>query len=312
MLWNGMFKRFTSLRPPAPSCSAAARGLAARTALAAVIAASLALAGHYQVQRTLDRQGQDRAIAGIAGRQRILGQRIAKSALLIQAAPPGPHRLHLAIELRQLLDLWSRYQLALSRGDEELAIPAEQSLALDTMYSDLHPAYVAIDSIGRILVDAGRRAADGEDDTRSLNKAAEDMHRFERRFLEGMDRIVHQYEAESRAQTAQLRWMERVLLALALAALPLAGWWIVWPAARQLQRDAQELAELHNLVARLPVPRERAARGEPVASTAAEVQQTAAGRDRSKRAQATDRFERRLKQPAAGAVRDLRQAAAVA
>jgi hypothetical protein len=241
MLWNWKFKL---PRRSARSFSATARWLVARMVLVASLAALLALAGHYQVQRTLDRQGHDRTIAGIAGRQRILGQRIAKSALLIQAAPPGPHRQHLAIELRQLLDLWSHYQMALAQGDAELALPAEQSNALDTMYADLHSVYVAIETAARPLIDAGRRPTDDEAESRSVIKAAADIQRFERRFLEGMDRIMHQYEAESRAQAAQLTWMQRALLVLALAALPLAGWWIVWPAAKQLERDAQELADL--------------------------------------------------------------------
>jgi hypothetical protein len=240
MLWNWKFK--LSRHPG--SISIEARRLVARYLIAAALGASLLFAGQSFLQQSLEQQEQTRKIVGLASRQRILSQRIAKSALLIQAAPPGPHRQHLAIELRQLLDLWSRYQMGLAQGDEALALPAEQSHAIDSMYSDLHSVYVAIDSAGKQLISVGRGGPHDAADERTLNKAAADMQKFERRFLEGMDRIVHQHESESRAQLAQLRWTGRALVVLALAALPLAGWWLVWPAARRLQSDVEELDDL--------------------------------------------------------------------
>jgi hypothetical protein len=240
MLWSWKFK----LSPHSVPFSIEARRLVVRYLIAAALGASLLIASQYFVQQSLEQQENTRTIVGIAGRQRMLCQRIAKSALMIQAAPPGPHRQHLAIELRQLLDLWSRYQMGLALGDAQLALPAEQSVAIDSMYSDLHAVYVAIDSSGKHLISAGRGGPQDAADDRTLNKAVADVQRFERRFLEGMDRIVHQYEAESRSQIVQLRWTERGLLILALASIPLAGWWLVRPAARQLQSNIRELDEL--------------------------------------------------------------------
>jgi hypothetical protein len=256
MLWNCIF---TNSQQPG-SFSIEACRLVVRYLIAAAMGASLLIAGQYLLQLTLEQQESTLTIVGLASRQRILSQRIAKSALMIQATPPGPHRQNLAIELRQLLDLWSRYQRGLARGDEQLALPAAHSIAIDSMYSDLHAACVAIDSAGKHLISAGRGGPLDATDDRTLNKAVADMQKFERRFLEGMDRIIHQYEAESRAQLAHLRWTERGVLVLALAAIPLAGWWLVRPAARQLQSNVRELDDLRQQLQTIRVAAELARR----------------------------------------------------
>src|SRR5271157_5988112 len=105
------------------------------TALSAV--ALLSLAGQAIVQLCFDRQMSDSNVINIAGRQRMLSQRIAKAALAVRDAENPPQRAERYQELRETLALWERSHRGLQQGDAELGLPADNSPAVQRMFDRL-------------------------------------------------------------------------------------------------------------------------------------------------------------------------------
>src|SRR5947209_12359749 len=85
------------------------------TALSTV--ALLALLGQIVIQATLQQQSSDALVINIAGRQRMLSQRLSKAALALEVFPDAQSRLRNADELQYVVKLWQRSQEGLQRGD---------------------------------------------------------------------------------------------------------------------------------------------------------------------------------------------------
>ena len=84
-----------------------------RYRLALAIAAATLLADQILVQPDLARLATDAPLINVAGRQRMLSQRLAKSLLLLERGE-GPGALD---ESRRVLDLWESTQRRLFQGD---------------------------------------------------------------------------------------------------------------------------------------------------------------------------------------------------
>jgi len=207
------------------------------TALSAV--ALLSVGGQYLVQTRLQRQSADATHVNIAGRQRMISQRLAKCALAVAAAPTDQERTQRATEIRELLPLWRRYHQGLQKGDAELEIPYVDDPAAVAMFREIDPSFQTIyDGASDVLADLGtnrpvsRRAVDA-----TLAREGE--------FLHGMDRIVSYYEMEAQKRVARLRWVESIFLALTLTVLLLEGALVFRPATRRIREAFAALRRTH-------------------------------------------------------------------
>jgi signal transduction histidine kinase len=173
--------------------------------------AGLLAAGQLLVQCALDRQEGDARVINMAGRQRMLSQRLCM--LMMAAEDPR--------ELARVADEWQTSQAALSSA-------RDNSDDVDALFEQ-----IAVDH--RAMLGAARRMLAGDRDADAkLAVAHQDA------FLAGMDRIVAVYEREARDRVIRLRRIELALLALALVVLALEGAFVFRPAVRALR---QHLAE---------------------------------------------------------------------
>jgi signal transduction histidine kinase len=174
--------------------------------------AGLLAAGQLFVQCALDRQEGDARVINMAGRQRMLSQRLCM--LMLGGREAG--------ELAHVADEWQASQASLSARDN--------SDDVDEMFeriADDHRAMLA--AARRLLAGNGDRDADAK-----LAVAHQDA------FLAGMDRIVAAYEREARERVVRLRRIELAMLALVLIVLALQGAFVFRPTVRALR---QHLAE---------------------------------------------------------------------
>ena len=151
--------------------------------------AILSLAGQAVFKVAGEATG-DSTVINVAGRQRMLSQRIAKTALEIQATEDELARQAATTDLAQDLALWRRCHLGLQRGDAALGLPGKNSPAVGRMFAELEPSFVAIQAAGEALLQPGAATADS-------HTAVATILRHERVFLAGMDRIVNQYDRRS-------------------------------------------------------------------------------------------------------------------
>lgn len=186
------------------------RPLTFRYVGALVAIASLLLAGQLVVQTALDRQQGDARVVNLAGRQRMLSQRLC---MLLLAGNRDE-------ELTRVANEWEASQQALRARDNSDAVRA---------------LFAEIDGDQRAMLAAARGQSNAQ-----VALAHQDA------FLRGMDQIVREYEHDARERVVRLRYIEVALFALALAVILLEGLFVFRPAVRALrlylaQRDRAEL-----------------------------------------------------------------------
>lgn len=193
-------------------------------ALAAI--ALLSITGQVLVQTNLITQESDSAVINLAGRQRMLSQRIVKTALIMAAPNAPPERRALLSELIDLHADWTSAHERLQNGDA-----ADNSDAVNAAFADIERSYRGMSAAVQTMVRLGGR--DPAAIARLLSLEAE--------FLRGMDRVVSLYEHESSARVRFLQRVEFGLLGLVLLTLLLEGVFVFRPAERRIRDTLERL-----------------------------------------------------------------------
>ena len=118
-------------------------------AVAALIAADQAV-----IQPLLVRMNVFAPVINLAGRQRMLSQKLAKAALAMQAADDAATQAARRTELRDSLAEWSTAHDALRHGAAELNVPRIHSPAIDDAWAELQPHFDAMQAAAQQLVAA--------------------------------------------------------------------------------------------------------------------------------------------------------------
>lgn len=207
------------------TASAVARRLTLLYCAALGCIALLAVLGQVVVQELISRQYSDSAVVNVAGRQRMLSQRIAKTALALRQSMVPAERAARREELSRALALWNSSHRALLGEEDGLLGGVRNSPAITGMFAAIEPGRAGIAAACEaLLADTAHEAAE-----------IEKILALEADYLVRMDEIVHQYELEARARVERLRDVERLLLALTLTVLGLEGLFVFRPAVRQIR-----------------------------------------------------------------------------
>ncbi len=213
-------------------------GLSARYAIALLAVAVLVVVGQILVQVALTRQETDARTINVAGRQRMLSQKIAKCALAVMNPldphSPAEHARILAADLA----LWRQSQLGLLHGDEELGLRGEPSAEVEKLFGELQPNFDAISAAaGGLVVELESEPVDRGQAERYAAVVLE----HEDDFLRKMDEIVFTYDREAHARVVDLRRIEIALTLAALLVLALEALFIFKPAIKRLRKTVSAL-----------------------------------------------------------------------
>jgi signal transduction histidine kinase len=170
---------------------------------ALLIVGGLLVAGQLVIQLALDTQQGDARRINLAGRQRMLSQRLC----MLMVAERGGEVVPVATE-------WETSQAALRRVEHPEAIEA----LFDHIDGDFHAILAAARGTG------------------DLHARAQTALAHQDEFLTGMDAIVAAYEIDAHDRVVRLRRIELALLALALLVLVLEGVFVFRPALRSLAK----------------------------------------------------------------------------
>lgn len=216
--------------PSALGAGDAGRRLNRRFLVAIVIVVLVVAANELLVQPALREVTRDAPVLNVAGRQRMLSQRLVKSALALEVAGEMRDADRLS-ELRSTLADWTTAHEGLQRGNPELSLPGENSETVRAKFAELQPHY-----------DAMRQAAEALSDGRlSRGEAIGVLLAHEHRYLPLMDEVVNLHEAEARAHVRSLQRTGWGLSALLVATLIGVGRFILLPAGRMIERQFVEL-----------------------------------------------------------------------
>lgn len=216
----------TTTRARSTAAEAVTRPLGRRYLAGFAAAAGLLLLNQLLVQPPLLRLANDAPVINVAGRQRMLSQKLAKTALALVAAETDAERSARREELRDILELWSRSHEALS-GSRENSPPVAEAFA------EIEPFYGRMRAAAGRLIAALDPAADRDDINVLLANEPE--------FLSRMDRIVSLYEEEARDRAAGLRGTGWIISAFVVLALAGVGGFVLVPATRVIERQVADL-----------------------------------------------------------------------
>ena len=169
-------------------------------------------------QRALFRQEQDARVVNVAGRQRMLSQKIAKAANALQVIPadgsgPLDSVLYRAARL-ELRDALGQFQLAhegLQVGSAGLGLSGtHNSEMVSAMFAELEPDYQEIVAAAAALLTPFQG---------DIEETVAQISAHEGDFLTQMNAIVTQYETEATGRVHQLEVTQQILLVLTLLAL---------------------------------------------------------------------------------------------
>jgi len=190
------------------------------------------------LQFNISQQEDDSIEVNLSGRQRMLSQRISKSAVLIGNLERNAQNQYLA-ELKLSLSEWEQAHTALQYGDPQLGVSGDNSPTVRNMFSQIEPYFTEMVAGAKDLI----RMAEEVDSEKDFHQAINRILAHESQFLAGMDRIVFQYDAEAQTKINRLRRTEIALLSLALFLIFLEVRFIFMPSAKMVRQTIQHLRD---------------------------------------------------------------------
>ncbi len=218
------------------------RRIRIRATLGLALLLALVVAGHWILIEWHDLDSEHAVRILQAQRLGTGSQRIAKLALAIQSAQPGPARDRMASELSQCLLHWDRAFYGLwAPGDRACSI--NHSLAIEGAFFEMQPAQVGLMNAAREVADAARLE---RNEPLSLFTQVNQILRRERENLDASERLVARFEQEAQEQIANRRFTSRFWLAAIVASLAFGGSLATQSAARSLEESQRRLGQLRD------------------------------------------------------------------
>lgn len=200
--------------------------------LALTFIALSAIGSQLLIQYFLQNQLGDAKVINIAGRQRMLSQKLTKEILLLAEQPQAlTHQNNLIKTLQQ----WTIAHEGLQNGNDSLELAGTNSTVVRELFDHIQPYYQALQKQTQLLLTT--------DSISNKSTFVSKVLQNEKNFLEGMDRLVFQYEYEAKNRIRQLRITEFLLLALLISILALELFFIFRPAAKRVKKVVQNLSD---------------------------------------------------------------------
>ncbi len=192
------------------------------------------IASQSLVQSFIGNQEDDSRVINVAGRQRMLSQKISKLIL----SPPTSENIK---ALEETVDLWEQSHQGLLNGNQEMGLSGKNSEAVIKMYDSVAPFYNAMIESTRQVIQAYNDS--DSVDQQLIKQLVTEVMANEKQFLTGMDQIVFQYDDEAKSKVVQLRRIEIALFVVSMMIILLELLFIFRPIARNVQETVRELTE---------------------------------------------------------------------
>lgn len=180
----------------------------------------------------------------VAGRQRMLSQRLSKAALQMQSAGSGDEFREMQRELAAALEQWTRAHRGLLDGDASLDLPPTRQPAVREQFSRLASHFQQIAAAAGALrqLDAPG-AADDEPARDAVKRQVGAILEHETPYLETMERIVGLYQQEAQNQVLLLRLLGLGVTGGIIVLMVALAWFVLRPANRMILQQVQQLED---------------------------------------------------------------------
>jgi diguanylate cyclase (GGDEF)-like protein len=228
-----------------------ANRLQVRYIVALSLIALLTIGAQWLLQSLLIGQEPDSRVVNIAGRQRMLSQKITKASLYLHTAESPEQQRSARDQLQQALDLWRQSHRGLQVGDAGQELPGNNSREVRELFAAIEPPFQAMVAAAETMISLPA-------DARIADAAIHALIDHEPAFLAGMDAIVFRFDAEAKQKVDRVRVIEAGLAATTLLVLVLEAVLIFAPAVRRMRHDMRRHeiheADLERLFASNPTP----------------------------------------------------------
>jgi signal transduction histidine kinase len=202
--------------------------------VALIVVGLLTMSGLYLIRKTISSLTYDGRVVNVAGRQRMLSQRLTKLAVLkIQGIPHSD-----AARYDSLLNVWKNSQMQLAgrtlRVDGDVVV--WKSARLELMFEQLKPVFDQI-YLGFTLINNPDSTPDAKE------QALAQILKNEPVFLEKMNEIVFQFDKESYERLKNLERIEWIIDIMTILVLLAEGLLIFRPVVNTTRRVVRMLTE---------------------------------------------------------------------
>jgi Signal transduction histidine kinase regulating C4-dicarboxylate transport system len=199
-----------------------------------IAVAGLLILDQAVLQPLLIRLSFSAPMINLAGRQRMLSQRLTKSALVL--ASTSEPALETIQELKTSLQEWIRVHEGLQLGDAELDLLKSDSREIRAAFARLTPHFEPMRDLLESLTSGARDPAD------VINQ----LLKHEPEYLRMMDEIVALCESDAKTRIQQLRLLGGTVTGFALLLLMGLAVLVLRPAIQLIRRQVQQLSANEN------------------------------------------------------------------
>lgn len=207
--------------------------IALSTIALSVIISQIFIHKHLQTQQT------DSTVINIAGRQRMLSQKLTKEIVSLSVSSDEKNRILLKNKIKQTLFLWNLSHNSLQKGNDSLGLPNQNSAKIKQEFKTVNPVFKTILKASKSIVHKLEQnpLISIDEITLDIKKVTQN----ESSFLVLMDEIVNQYDLEAAEKVTWLRNLEFSLMSLTLLILLAEFLFIFKPTAKSVKITLSEL-----------------------------------------------------------------------
>ena len=191
------------------------------------------------VRNHLDKQQSDSTVINIAGRQRMLSQKLTKEIVSLSVSSDEKNRIFLKNNIKKTLFLWELSHNSLQKGNDSLGLPKQNSVQIKSKFTAINPVFDTIQKASKLIL---RKLE--KNPLISIDYLVSEIKKItnnEGSFLLIMDEIVNQYDLEANEKVAWLRKLEFLLMGLTLLLLLGELVFIFLPTAKSIKMILSEL-----------------------------------------------------------------------
>ncbi|WP_159022852.1 ATP-binding protein [Formosa sp. L2A11] len=191
------------------------------------------------VRNFLKDQQDDSTVINVAGRQRMLSQKLSKEVLLIANTTNVSKRLVYKDTLKATINRWQTSHIALQEGSDSLKISGTNSTKVVEMFSRLQVPFSEMYDASQNII--SKIEQDPKINYTQLQSYEAQVTANEYLFLTIMDTIVNQYDVEANEKVNLLRNWELFLMVFTLLLLFLEFLFIFKPTAKMVKDTINKL-----------------------------------------------------------------------
>ncbi|MCE7055027.1 type IV pili methyl-accepting chemotaxis transducer N-terminal domain-containing protein [Algoriphagus sp. AGSA1] len=190
------------------------------------------------IRKYLNDQENDSFVVNVAGRQRMLSQKLNKEVLLLAHSQDPENSKVLVDSIQSTLNRWEKAHQILQLGDESLGFQVDNSPVITGMFEEINPYFRKVtDATHNFLFLKSSTAQDSLASAEQLQIIEVNANAF----LKQMDEIVNRYDFEAKEKVSSLKQLELLITIFTLLVLVAEFLIIFWPSAKAMKASIQEL-----------------------------------------------------------------------